>query len=330
MRVAALLAAAVVLTAAAAPSVSAQVPDLPIPPVDPDAARARPGRARPAAVRDRRRRRLPRRPPVRHARPLRRRSSWPRSSAPARPCRTATTSSACTATSSTRPPACQADQVGRFFKDATFGVRAGDVERRYSPRDGRHDRARQGLRRAARLRRDARRRDVRARLRGRRGPAVLHGRAAPRRPRRAGGLRRRRERRRWTPSSGRSRPTPRPTCSARPTSSTTCSAPAGATIQRDVEHYLAGVNAVHLRGEARSVQAARRVRRDRQAAGPGPVEGDRRASRPRRSSAGSSARAAAPSWSGGRSAGRCATASAGAAARACSATSARPRTPRRR
>jgi acyl-homoserine lactone acylase PvdQ len=32
-------------------------------------------------------------------------------------------------------PGLQADQVGRFFKDATFGVREGDVERRYSPRE---------------------------------------------------------------------------------------------------------------------------------------------------------------------------------------------------
>jgi len=31
-------------------------------------------------------------------------------------------------------PGLQAAQVGRFFKDATFGVREGDVERRYSPR----------------------------------------------------------------------------------------------------------------------------------------------------------------------------------------------------
>jgi acyl-homoserine lactone acylase PvdQ len=31
-------------------------------------------------------------------------------------------------------PGLPADQVGRFFKDATFGVREGDVERRYSPR----------------------------------------------------------------------------------------------------------------------------------------------------------------------------------------------------
>jgi acyl-homoserine lactone acylase PvdQ len=31
-------------------------------------------------------------------------------------------------------PGLQPDQIGRYFKDATFGVREGDVERRYSPR----------------------------------------------------------------------------------------------------------------------------------------------------------------------------------------------------
>ena len=52
---------------------------------------------------------------------------------------------------------------------------------------------RQGLRRAARLRHHARRHALRRGLRGRRGPALLHGRAAPRRARPALGLRRRRE-----------------------------------------------------------------------------------------------------------------------------------------
>ena len=51
-------------------------------------------------------------------------------------------------------------------------------------------------------------------LRRRRGPPVLHRRPAPRGPRRAVELRRRRAgNRAWTPSSGRSRPTPRPTSS---------------------------------------------------------------------------------------------------------------------
>jgi hypothetical protein len=56
----------------------------------------------------------------------------------------------------------------------------------------RDDRARQRLRRPSHLRQDARGDDVRARLRGRRGPAVHDGRAPERRPRAALGLRRRR------------------------------------------------------------------------------------------------------------------------------------------
>ena len=73
----------------------------------------------------------------------------------------------------------------RYFKDSSFGVRPDDVERTLLPARRRHDRARQGLRRPARLRPRPRRRDVRARLRRRRGSPLLHGRAAPRRPRRS-------------------------------------------------------------------------------------------------------------------------------------------------
>ena len=71
-------------------------------------------------------------------------------------------------------PGLQASQIGRFFKDASFGVRPGDVERSYTPlcslptapaigrlRAG-QDRARPGLRRPPHLRLDARRSDVRA------------------------------------------------------------------------------------------------------------------------------------------------------------------------
>ena len=95
------------------------------------------------------------------------------------------------------------------------------------PARRRDDPARQGLRRPPRLRAHARRHDVRRRLRGRRGPAVLHGRAAQRRaaarspaspaaPRATG---------RWTRTSGRRRPTPRSTSSASTTTSTTSTAP---------------------------------------------------------------------------------------------------------
>ena len=40
-------------------------------------------------------------------------------------------------------PGLTAAQIPNYFKDASFGVQAGQVERTYSPRAGRHDRARQ-------------------------------------------------------------------------------------------------------------------------------------------------------------------------------------------
>src|SRR5215211_4068582 len=126
MRVAAVLAAAVVLTAAAAPSASAQVPLLP--PVLPGAAPPEPlpyGTADGGGFRD--------------VLPAGTRGHY---SAPEL--------LAFRAAGKTVPHCCdqlgmygdlvyatpglQAGDVGRFFKDATFGVRAGDVERRYSPR----------------------------------------------------------------------------------------------------------------------------------------------------------------------------------------------------
>ena len=82
-------------------------------------------------------------------------------------------------------PGLTAAAIDHYFKDGSFGVQAGQVERTYSPRAGRHDRPRRGLRRPAHLRRHALRHDVRRGLRRRRGPPVLHGRAAPRRPRAA-------------------------------------------------------------------------------------------------------------------------------------------------
>ena len=222
-------------------------------------------------------------------------SSSPRSSARAGRSRTAATSSGCTATSSTRRPACAADQVGRYFKDATFGVRPGDVERRYSPRaDVTIVRDKGfGVPHVYGATRDGAM--FGARLRGRRGPAVLHGRAAPRRARRAGGLRRRLERRAWTPSSGRSRRTRRPTCERQADQLDDVLGAPGAVIQRDVEHYVAGVNKYIAEARLEPDQAAGRVRRDRPAAGAGAVEARPTCSRPPRSSAASSARAAARS-----------------------------------
>ena len=40
-------------------------------------------------------------------------------------------------------PGLTAAQIPNYFKDASFGVPAGQVERTYSPRAGPHDRARQ-------------------------------------------------------------------------------------------------------------------------------------------------------------------------------------------
>jgi acyl-homoserine lactone acylase PvdQ len=127
MRVAAVLAAAVVLTAAAAPSASAQVP--PLPPVLPGAAPPEPlpyGTADGGGFRD--------------VLPSGTRGHY---SAPEL--------LAFRAAGKTVPHCCdqlgmygdlvyatpglRAGDLGRFFKDATFGVRAGDVERRYSPRE---------------------------------------------------------------------------------------------------------------------------------------------------------------------------------------------------
>ena len=155
---------------------------------DPDrGADGRPGRARPGpgrpAVPGQRRQGLPRRAPAGHARPLQRRPS----------------SAAFLANGTTVPHCC--DQLGdvprpdvrhagrsrgrepSYFKDSSFGVPDGRGGADLLPARGRHDRARPRVRRPARVRAQPRRRDVRARLRGRRGPAVLHGRAAPRRPR---------------------------------------------------------------------------------------------------------------------------------------------------
>ena len=74
--------------------------------------------------------------------------------------------------------------------------------------------------------------DVRRRLRRRRGPPVLHRRAAPPRPRAAQLVRRRRAgNRAMDAEQWRSRPTPRPTCSARSTSSTTSTATRGASCR---------------------------------------------------------------------------------------------------
>ena len=95
---------------------------------------------------------------------------------------------------------------------------------------------------AARLRRHALGHDLRRRLRGRRGPPVLHGRAAPRRPRAAVRLRRRREQGDGRRACGRSRPTPRPTCRSRSTRRTTSTAPRARSSSRTSRTTSPGIN----------------------------------------------------------------------------------------
>ena len=94
----------------------------------------------------------------------------------------------------TAAPHITPSQIADFFKDATFGVPAGARRHEREPGARGDDRARQGVRRPAHLRRHARGADVRDRLRHRRGPAVLHRRAAPRRRGRPGAVRRRGQR----------------------------------------------------------------------------------------------------------------------------------------
>ena len=87
-------------------------------------------------------------------------------------------------------PGLNTAQIGNYYKDATFGVKPVGRRADLQPALRRDDRPRP-VRRAAHLRLDPGRRDVRCRLRGRRGPPVLHRRAPPRRPRRPLHLRRR-------------------------------------------------------------------------------------------------------------------------------------------
>ena len=89
-------------------------------------------------------------------------------------------------------PGLKPEDLGRFYKDSTFGVKPEDVETTVSAARRRHHRARQELRDPPHLRHHARRDDVRRRLRGRAGPPLLHRRAAPPRPRPAVVLHRRR------------------------------------------------------------------------------------------------------------------------------------------
>ena len=136
-----------------------------------------------------------------------------------------------------------------------------------------------------------------ARLRRRRGPAVLHRRAAPRRPRAARArspaarpATARMDEEQWRRALHRGRPGA-PGRPARRALRRRGPQAAGATPSS----YVAGVNAYIDEAQARPHEDARRVRRDRPAARPRPVEGHRHHRHRARWSAGSSARAAARS-----------------------------------
>ena len=194
--------------------------------------------------------------------------------------------------------ACRPPSIPKYFKDSSFGVPAGQVERTLLPRarTSRSCATRASASRTSTARRatarcsasatsraedrlffmDVLRHAGRAQLSSFAGGANI----AP-----------------WTRSSGRSRPTPRPTSSSRTTSRRRALRPRSArTISADADNYIAGINQYIAEAQARPDQDAGRVRRDRPAAGPGADwKRDRRRSPPRRWSAGSSARAAATS-----------------------------------
>ena len=139
------------------------------------------------------------------------------------------------------------------------------------PRTRRDDPARQGLRHPPRLRPHARRHDVRRRLRGRRGPPVLHGRAAQRRaaaplsaspaaPRAIA---------RWTRTSGRRRPTTSPTSSASTTTSTSSTAPRAPGPAATSRDYVAGVQAYIAEARLNPLKMPASTPRIGRPAGPG-------------------------------------------------------------
>ena len=142
-------------------------------------------------------------------------------------------------------PGLTAAQLPQFFKDASFGVQAGRRGAHLLAARRRDDPARRGFGVPHVYGTHSRGHDVRRRVRGRRGPAVLHGRAAQRRPRHALDLRRRRG---GQPCHGRGHLVAgalraRRTSSASTTTSTTSTAPRAGRSRQDVANYVAGVQA---------------------------------------------------------------------------------------
>ena len=136
---------------------------------------------------------------------------------------------------------------------------------------------------------------------GRRGPPVLHGRAAPRRPRRAVELRRRRQRghgRRAVGGRALHRGRPRAPGRSRRRAS---SARTARRSSRDVDNYIAGINQYIAEAKLDPTKMPGEYAAIGHPQGPEPWKRDGPRSRPPRSSAGSSARAAATSSRGRRS-----------------------------
>ena len=190
---------------------------------------------------------------------------------------TATTSSRCTATWSTRRRGLNAGRHPEVLQGRELRRQARRRRAHLQPALRRHDRARQGLRRAAHLRRHPRRHDVRrsATPPPRTGCSsstccgTSAARSSPRSPAA------RRATRRSTSSSGRSRPTPRPTCSASSTRLDAALRRRGRAAPGRRRRLRRRHQRIHRRGEAQPDQDAGRVRGDRPAAGPDDLKPDR-------------------------------------------------------
>ena len=168
----------------------------------------------------------------------------------------------------TAAPNIRESQLNDFYKDATFGVPAGEVAGSESPEPGVTIVRDAEVRCAARLWRHPRRADVRDRVRDLRGPPVLHRRPAARRRWRRSPSSPAAATCRWTRACGRASRTPTRTCRTR---STRCRPPrVGRRIYADITGLRRGDQRVHQQGADRSAADAGRVRGNRAAAGPQP------------------------------------------------------------
>ena len=175
-------------------------------------------------------------------------------------------------------PGLTSDELGSYYKDSTFGVKADDVERTYSPRSDVTIVRDKGFGVPHIYGDDARRRDVRraATRPPRTGCSSSTSCATSGAPSSARSPAARRRTATSTTRSGGSPRTPRPTSSARSTSSTTSTAPTARPLQDRRRRLRRRHQPVHRRGAARPAEDAGRVRGDRQGARARPVEGHRR------------------------------------------------------